>query len=152
MKQPTNSVTKPAISARALAIFASVCDAMQPAEEAQGPEDYAETMNAIAAEALARIDAFNQHATRGALPAFIALAPAFVSTLRRVAENGYSNLDPDNYDGDKESFDMDMSNAIEETIDALELTRPAGDTLDWLGDLYDIAGAHGMEWSEDDER
>lgn len=79
----------------------------------------------------------------------IPLRDAFIGVLHRVAEDGYANLDADNFD-DKEDFDMAMSNAIGEAIEALNLP-PEWHSGDLLGELYDFAEEASYTWPDDEE-
>lgn len=64
--QPRASITHETtnLSPRAAAIFTCVRDAMQPAEEIGGPDDYLELMQAIIDEAKERLGAYQCSAQR----------------------------------------------------------------------------------------
>ena len=79
----------------------------------------------------------------------IPLRDAFIGVLHKVAYDGYASLDAENFD-DKEDFDMAMSNAIGEVIEALNLP-PEWNSGDLLGELYDFAEECGYVWQESEE-
>lgn len=93
-------------------------------------------------------EAFHPEAATPAVR-MIPLRDAFIGVLHKVAEDGYENLDADNFD-DKEGFDMAMSNAIFEVIEALNLP-PWWHSGDLLGELYDLAEECGYVWQESEE-
>lgn len=78
------------------------------------------------------------------LPETITFKEAFKAVLRVVIMNNYGNLDVcDPEDQDPESYRTDLSNAISETLEAMDYEAPDQDDLDWLGDLYDLAAEEG---------
>lgn len=72
---------------------------------------------------------------------------AFTRTFWRIAEEGYRNCDPDNFDS-KEDFDCDVANAISDALSCLGIEEPGDeDRAAFLSPFYDLLEKAGLrEW------
>lgn len=77
---------------------------------------------------------------------------AFLSTFTMIARS-HIDVDPDNYpktqDG-KEDFDRNVSDCIEDTLEALCIEEPLDcDRAQWYGQWYDLLAENGIaQWPE----
>ena len=80
---------------------------------------------------------------------------AFLSTFTMIASI-YIDVDPDNYpktqDG-KDDFDRNVSDCIEETLEALCIQEPFDDDLgEWWGQWYDLLAENDIaQWPQGDD-
>lgn len=83
------------------------------------------------------------------LPETVPFLATYRCVLDHVVDAGYCSLrDSSNY-GEKEDFDNDLANAVDEAAALLGLIDV--ETGDWKGELYDVAEELGFAWSDEDD-